>query len=134
MDNQLQKITASQKVAIIQSMIFIANADRKPSTEDINCIHGIAERVLGISMDDPMFKTFYSKGIEYVISVLGTLDKSTKEWYLVPIHGLIFLNGGKPSEKRFSYTLQIAEDIGFSEDEYFNAVEKAKFLMDKYKF
>lgn len=121
--------TNVQKACIISTLVVITKADGKPHPKKAQDIEETAI-VLGIELDDPLFKEIKVKGMNYVIETLKTLDKSQREWYMVSIHGLAKAEG-TPSDEEISTILKICNDIGISEDMYTDTIEKTETLRQK---
>ena len=122
--------TKEQKAAIIGSLIIISKADGQIHPNKIHYIEYTA-KLLGIEFGDPIFPMSVSKGKDYMISILNTLDSSKKEWYVATVHGMVLADGEVESIE-VSFALGICEDIGISEEKYVEIIEKGQAIAKLY--
>lgn len=123
--------TKEQKAAILVSLVFLAKIDGQFHPSEKNNIEQ-ASRVLGIGLNEPLFTKIAAGGKNAITRILNTLDKSQKEWYIITLHSLVVADG-KVEENEIGFALEYAEDIGISEDEYIQIVQKAELLMKKFR-
>jgi|SRR5690606_5267576 len=122
--------TKEQKAAILGSLVILAKSDGQVHPKEMQNIEQTG-RLLGIELDDPVFARVASGGKNEITRILNTLDRSQKEWYIITLHSMVAADG-KVEEIEISYALGFADDIGISEDEYVQIIQKAELLMKKF--
>lgn len=129
LNNFSESFNKEQKEVMIATMTIIANADGKISSNEENQIRTSAA-LLGINLAD-LVKNIPVHNLQSIIIKLKTLDKNQKEWLAVALDELL-QSVPKLSMIKLQYVMGILDDIGISEKEYTDILNKADSLRKKF--
>ncbi len=130
MENFQQEFTGQQKAAIISSMIIIAKTNAGIAEVEGRYIEENAN-ILGTDLNDPALIGISQGGRAGLATILNTLSQSNKEWFAYTVYGLLRQNG-QPDDRKIQIALAILGDIGITEDELGDIVEKFRALYEKF--
>lgn len=119
-----------QKAAIMWALILLANSDGNIHPTEAKSLDETA-LMLDISPEDPIMNRIMAGGKDEIIRILNTLERTQKEWFITALHGMIHADG-KVEDIEIGYALGFAEDIGISQNEYKQIIEKVNLLMKLY--
>jgi len=116
--------TAEQKAAIFGCLVTIAKCDGEFHQNEFKSIEQSAI-ALGLDpvIDMPLINRINQTGLDGMIPILNTLNKSQKEWYIIAQHFVMHADG-KVAPQEVNYCLGIADEIGISAEEYKKILDK----------
>lgn len=121
--------TKLQKAGIVSILIIYANADGRINPKEEEQIQNTVG-LLNYSLSDPLLNELPSKGRQNLINILKTLNAGQKQWLLISLYELAHCDGNI-SQIETSYALGIAKDIGFTEGQYLELIQKTSHLRKK---
>lgn len=124
--------TTEQKIAILGSLVILAKSKGQILPDEINLIEQTG-RVLGLDVDKALFARIADGGIDELIKILQTLNQRQKEWFVISMRSMISASG-KVNEAQIAFAFGLAEQIGFTEDEIIELIDKTERLNDFFKF
>ena len=116
-----------QKAAIMMAIAGVAQADGNVHPKEIKNMEETS-LMLGIEGDEPIFRQIASKGIDEIIRILNTLERNQKEWFITALHGMIHADN-RVEDSEIAIALTFANEIGISDHEYRQIIEKTNQLM-----
>lgn len=116
-------LSKQQMASAICALMVIAKCDGSVSVTELKYISDVCD-ALGISQSDKLVTTAVQSGKGPMLATLNTLSRSQKEWLAVAVNGVIQADG-KVQQIELDYAQALFEQIGFSAQEYTQAVQKA---------
>ena len=74
-------------------------------------------------MSDPVHLAVIQSKSE-MIAILNSLTKIQKEWFMLCLHEMVLIDG-QVKDIEVSFALGFANDLGISDHEYFEIIDKA---------
>lgn len=130
-----QRFNTEQKTVIARLLFHIAEADGDTNEKEWQQLNQ-AFSIIGYNPLDKEMQEISLKiaghSLANLINVLDTLDKSDKEWFAITVYSLIMCDSDA-TEAEINQALYIITKIGISEDEFYNIVETAMTIYNKFK-
>lgn len=130
MGNFQNNFAKEQKAAILGFLVYLAKSDNQFHPREMQNLEQTG-RLLGLESNDPVIAKVANGGIDEITRILNTLSRSQKEWFVVALQSMVNADG-KVEDIEMDYALGIAKDIGITEEEYIQIVQKAKLLTEKF--
>jgi|688.fasta_scaffold1263304_1 hypothetical protein len=121
----------NQKAAIICISVIVATCDRPLNPSEETNIENTAS-LLNFSLSNPLLQELPQYGSQKLISILNTLNRSQKEWVLIAIYELVHCDG-TPVKMEINYSAGIARDLGFSENQYLDLIQKKTQILNRFR-
>ena len=116
--------TIEQKAAILGSLAIIAKiADDNIKKNEMKVIE-LAAKVLGMNLYDPIIIQIVKEDPIYIKTVLNTLDRHQKEWYVIMVNDLV-ISDDKMKNIKISLADYMLEAIGISDEEFDRIINKS---------
>lgn len=114
--------TELQKAAILGALIVVAKSDGEVHPKEFKKIEDTAT-LLGTDMSDPLHLAVIQSKAQ-MIAILNSLTRKQKEWFILCLHEMVLIDG-QVKDIEVSFALGFARDLGISEYEYFEIIDKA---------
>jgi uncharacterized tellurite resistance protein B-like protein len=119
--------TIEQKAAILGSLAIIVKiADDNIKKNEMKIIE-LAAKVLGMNLYDPIIIQIVKEDPIYIKTVLSTLDRHQKEWYVIMVNDLV-ISDDKMENIKISLADYMLEAIGISDEEFDRIINKSNLL------
>lgn len=124
------RFSKEQKAAIIGNLIIIAKSDGGMDDYESNLLEKFA-KFIGLSMEDQIITDQISGGRKLMSSRLDSMSQKNKEWFVVAAYEMGICNGISDDEQ-INVMLNIFQDIGISEENFVNIIEKSKQIYKRF--